>query len=120
MEVQKPSRFYMLDTLRGVMIIGVVLFHFAFDLYFVGIPWAETLINASIFEFIANIGRFLFLFIAGICCFLSRNNLKRSLLVLAGAGIVSIATLLLDFFFGEIGGNVGVRARARARRNARR
>lgn len=103
MEVQKPSRFYMLDTLRGVMIIGVVLFHFAFDLYLVGIPWAEALINASIFEFIANIGRFLFLFIAGICCFLSRNNLKRSLLVLAGAGIVSIATLLLDVFFGEIG-----------------
>lgn len=100
----KPNRFYMLDTLRGLMIVGVVLFHFVYDMYVMGADWADTLISLPIFEFIANVGRVLFILLAGICTHLSRNNLRRGLLVTAASAVVSIATLILDLvMFRKIG-----------------
>ncbi|MBQ9950197.1 MAG: DUF1624 domain-containing protein [Clostridia bacterium] len=101
---QKRERLHMLDTLRGLMIVGVVLFHFVFDMYRMDSEWAETFINAPIFELIANVGRILFLLLAGICTRFSRNNLKRGLFVAAAAVIISVATAALDFIsVGSLG-----------------
>lgn len=101
---QKRERLHMLDTLRGFMIVGVVIFHFVFDMYCMDAEWAEVLINSPIFEFIANVGRTLFLLLAGICTRFSRNNLKRGLFVAAAAVIISIATAALDLIsVGSLG-----------------
>lgn len=98
------SRFHMIDTLRGVMIVGVVLAHFVFDMEMMGFAWAHTFMQNPIFNAVAVFGRIMFVFIAGICSRLSRNNIKRSLLVLGGAAVVSLVTLVLDLImFGEVG-----------------
>lgn len=42
MELAKPRRVHLMDELRGVLIIGVVLYHLLYDLavlFPVGIPW---------------------------------------------------------------------------------
>ncbi|NLB62086.1 MAG: DUF1624 domain-containing protein, partial [Clostridiales bacterium] len=70
----KQIRFHLLDALRGIMIIGVVINHFLVDLETVGFD-INVLSNPFV-EFILNFGRFMFVFLAGITCNLSRNNLK--------------------------------------------
>ena len=98
------KRFHMLDTLRGIMIIGVVLSHFLVDLDSYGVAWATSLLYNPIIEAISVVGRILFVLLAGICTHLSHNNLRRGLIVAGAAAVISIATLAVDvFFFGEIG-----------------
>ena len=104
MEKAEKTRYHMLDTLRGVMIIGVVLSHFLIDMAELGSPWAQGALQNPFVDGISAVGRMLFILLAGICTHLSRNNLKRGLLVLGAAAFVSIATLIGDLvFFGEIG-----------------
>lgn len=104
MDETKVSRFHMLDTLRGVMILGVVLFHFAFDMYMFGSELAYKAVTSPVFNIIATIGRILFVLLAGICTRLSRSNLRRGILVLMGADIISFVTLAIDLvFFRSVG-----------------
>ena len=100
----KTERFYLIDNLRGIMILGVVLFHFFFDLYFVGLPIGEKIITSDWFNIIAVTGRTLFVFIAGICSRLSHNNLKRALIVIGGAAFIQLVTFLIDIvMFDDVG-----------------
>ena len=100
----EKTRYHMLDTLRGVMIIGVVLSHFLLYMGENGFIWAERLFVNPIIDGISLFGRILFVLLAGLCSRLSHNNLKRGLLVSACSLVISIVTLGIDLiFFGELG-----------------
>lgn len=77
-ENTRPRRVHLMDELRGVLIIGVVLYHLLYDLaviFPVGIPWmfspwmnhARNLCTGSL------------IVISGISCHYSRSNLRRGL-----------------------------------------
>lgn len=100
----KANRFYMIDTLRGVMIIGVVIMHFLYDLYIYDVAWVPRVMDNIVVKTTVTFGQIMFIFISGICSRLSRNNIKRSLWVIGAAAMISGATYALDIImYGEVG-----------------
>ena len=87
------NRVYMLDTIRGVIIIGVVVYHFLFDLYDmfdVNLWWMDS----TPINFIRDFGAGVLIFISGISSLLSRNNIKRGIKTLICAALLSIVTYI--------------------------
>lgn len=87
----KPKRIILLDTLRGFLLILVILFHLCYDLNWIfGIPlnfmyYDKTYIFRDIFVS-------MLIFISGICCNLSHNNIRRGFKTLLCGLIITIVT----------------------------
>lgn len=89
-----PCRYAVLDTLRGLALVGMILYHLCYNLHFifgVSLPWFQS--AGAQFWQILNSG--LFLLLAGICTHLTRKPYRRTLRVGAAALLVSLIT----FFF---------------------
>lgn len=81
-----------LDTLRGLTIISMVVFHASYDLaylYGVPMPWFTEGTFQDVWR--ASIS-WTFLLLAGWMCSLSRDNIKRAGVYGAAALLVSVAT----------------------------
>lgn len=92
-------RIYALDTIRGILILGVVLYHFLYDLsvfYNVSIP----LLNVGWVRLLRDAGAGIFIFIAGISCNLSSNNLRRGIIALIWGMVISVITYV--FMPGQV------------------
>lgn len=107
------KRIWEIDFIRGIVIIGMLIDHFFFD--FIGIftkynftNLPEVYLNIGAF---ANaywihparvtfrfIGLFFLLFLSGISTHFSKNSIKRSLIVIAAGGIISLAFLVVSNF----------------------
>ena len=88
------KRITIFDTVRGFTMLSMAGFHACYDLaYLYGwdMPWFTETVFQDIWR--ASIS-WVFLFIAGWMCTLSRNNVKRALKYAAAALIVWIATTL--------------------------
>lgn len=99
----KDGRVYMLDTIRGIIILGVVVYHFLFDLWDIfdmNLWWMESFLVNAVRDFGAGV----LIFISGISSLLSRNNVKRGVKTLICALILSLVTWLVMpdnfIFFG--------------------
>jgi uncharacterized membrane protein len=113
---KKISRLHILDSTRGICVLLMVFYHILFDLEFLyQISFSFT--NTLIVEFIANIVRFVFIFLVGVnsrIIFLNsksldiytKKQLKRFTVLLSSAILVSIATLIfasnLFIYFGVL------------------
>lgn len=90
------GRIHFMDTVRGVIILGIVVYHTLFDLAFVfGIKPMQTVMTFWLADFIRDWGAGMMILMCGICCRLSRSNLKRGIECL----IVSLLLSLVTFFF---------------------
>lgn len=90
------KRITIFDTVRGFTMLSMAGFHACYDLaYLYG--WDMSWFTETVFQDIwrASIS-WVFLFIAGWMCTLSRNNVKRALKYAAAALIVWIATTLVS------------------------
>ena len=90
------KRITIFDTVRGFTMISMAGFHACYDLaYLYGwdMPWFTQTVFQDIWR--ASIS-WVFLFIAGWMCMLSRNNAKRAAKYAAAALIVWIATTLVS------------------------
>lgn len=90
------KRIAIFDTVRGFTMLSMAGFHACYDLaYLYGwdMPWFTETVFQDIWR--ASIS-WVFLFIAGWMCTLSRNNVKRALKYAAAALIVWIATTLVS------------------------
>lgn len=100
-------RYWEIDLLRGVAIIGMVIYHFFFDLYYL-----DTALPVDPFSLplilLARLTAIIFLFLVGFSFSLSqqklsqqsflvfyRSNLHRAVKVLLAASIVTLATFLI-------------------------
>lgn len=96
------ERYPLLDSLRGLAILAMVLYHGVFDLiafygYRRGILYNlfySPLVDTVLHPLFAG----LFLYISGVSCHLSSNNQRRGLRVLFLAGIFSLITAISEFF----------------------
>lgn len=90
------KRITIFDTVRGFTMISMAGFHACYDLaYLYGwdMPWFTQTVFQDVWR--ASIS-WVFLFIAGWMCTLSRNNAKRAAKYAAAALVVWIATTLVS------------------------
>ncbi len=87
------NRIELLDAVRGISIILMVFYHWFYDLAAVKVA-PDWIIYNPVFNVLQPLFAGLFIFIAGVSSQFSRNNLKRGLLLVACAAIVSLVTYL--------------------------
>jgi len=87
------SRYHILDSLRGFLVIGMVFYHFLFNLRFMfRVNWSFGIYDAT--SWIQPIGASLFIILCGVSCTFSQNNFRRGLKILIAAGAVTIVTAM--------------------------
>lgn len=89
------QRVWEVDMLRGIGLFLMIYFHLIYDMkeifHYSGVGY-ESGIN----YYIGKAAGILFIFASGVSCFLSGNNLKRALKILALALLISAATHLYN------------------------
>ncbi len=99
------KRIEILDELRGFAILAMIVHHIFYDIGFViGLDWGYT-----IFDALCNLQPFfwtLFIVISGICSQLSRNTIKRGLIVLLGGLGVTVVTAVIMPAMGIVGAEI--------------
>lgn len=91
---KKKNRVYFLDIIRGILIIYVVYYHFMYDLNDIlghEIPY----LYSDWFSTIRDCMSGSLIFISGISCNFSRNNIKRGARTLLIALLLSIVTVVV-------------------------
>ena len=91
----KSHRIPLIDTVRGIMIFYVVLYHFLYDLLdfrLISPIW----LKATPMVIVHFINFSIFISFSGISCRLSRNNWKRGLRLLSAAYAVTLVTWVMD------------------------
>lgn len=94
MEVTTKTRLHLLDALRGFLMIHMIAFHGMWNLvYLFGVraPWYRSAAGYIWQQFIC----WSFILLSGFCWSMSRNHLKRGLMVFGGGAVVSLVTCLL-------------------------
>lgn len=87
------DRFALLDALRGLALVGMILYHLCFNLdsiFQLPLPWFHTP-GAAVWQFV-NSG--LFLLLAGVCARFTRRVFRRAARLMAVALGLSLVTLL--------------------------
>jgi len=91
MKKDERQRLYLLDEIRGFLILGVVVSHTLFDMYHIfgfDMPWVESaLVNT-----ISDIGAILFILISGMVSKYSKDNISRGLKLMAVAVGLTLVT----------------------------
>ena len=93
MELAKPRRVHLMDELRGVLIIGVVLYHLLYDLavlFPVGIPWMFS----NWMNSVRNICAGALSVVSGISCHYTRSNWRRGLRAFGLGMLLTVVTAL--------------------------
>ncbi len=93
-EGSRPRRYELLDSLRGIALVSMILYHFLWDcVYLFHMP-------ASWFS--GNIGDFWqksiccsFILLSGFCCGLGRHPIRRGWIVTAAGGVITLVTLIV-------------------------
>ncbi len=89
------GRIDIIDGLRGLSIILMVAHHFGFDLVeFCGAP--PGLVYNRAVGILSPSFAGLFIFLSGICCRFSHNNLKRGIITFLAGWVVTLGTLVVD------------------------
>lgn len=88
------QRILELDFLRGLAVLGMIIFHFFFILDFLEIQ-AHNM-DQGAWRVLARLVQFSFLTLVGISITFSRNNTKRGLIVLVAALIITLATYISE------------------------
>lgn len=100
-----PTRFMEVDALRGLAILGVVVYHLLWDLAYFGLA-PEAVATSAAAIVVARLGAGLFLFLVGVSLVLAHRGgirwnsfLRRVGAISTAAVAVSVATYLL---FGDL------------------
>lgn len=89
----EKKRYELLDAFRGILMIEMVIYHYLFDIACFSSDFTDFFTNPAYYVFQQSIG-WGFIFLSGMCVVFSKKMLKRSLLILGAAAIVSIVTYI--------------------------
>ncbi|MBQ7953476.1 MAG: DUF1624 domain-containing protein [Clostridia bacterium] len=90
--MESSKRYNVLDFIRGVALIGMVIVHTLMNMvhqFDYNIEW-----YVKIEDIFYKYGGCIFILLAGFCWKLSRNNLKRGILMLTFSAIISAVTII--------------------------
>lgn len=89
-----PKRIAAIDEIRGIAIVGMLLFHGL--IYYEMIFSAHLeLIRLPLIQFVAIAGGGLFIFISGVSCSFAKSNIRRGLICLGFGLAISAVTFVL-------------------------
>ena len=95
------DRAWELDFLRGIALIMMLFMHMSWDVrYEFGADIFSYLEKDWFWSFVHPIIVVLFVSVSGICCTLSRNNVKRGLKLLGASLVLTLVTFLITKFAG--------------------
>lgn len=100
----KSNRIRLIDTLRGITILGMIAFHTCWDLMYFGLGVTETMMDSSIAYIWQQSICWSFILISGYCFSIGHHQLKRGILSLGGGIIITIVTLLVVYDARDIFG----------------
>lgn len=86
------KRYYLLDSLRGLMIINMIVYHAIWDMVYIfdiKMPWFE-----SDMAYIWQQNSWIFFILSGFCWPMGRRTLKRALQVIGASIIISVVTII--------------------------
>ncbi len=88
--VVKKERYHLLDSLRGLLLVMMIVYHTMYDVMILGENGFSVRNTACyIFQQIIGWG---FIFLSGMCRAIGKRNLRRGLIVLGAAAVVSLVT----------------------------
>lgn len=94
MKTEKTDRYYFLDAVRGVCILGMIIYHTLFDIVaFFGGNMNETAM--LVIDVIRDLGASCFICLSGICMHFGKKPFKRFLTIFTASLIVSGVTYLV-------------------------
>lgn len=98
------GRYEFIDFLKGIMIAGVVLYHFLWDLSdLAGIESVHGFLGTTAAFYMQQIICGTFIFCSGICCHFSRNNIKNGARILAWGMVITVVTFIAELIANQIG-----------------
>ena len=91
----REHRYGLLDSVRGVLIVGMIVYHTLFDyaLLFGAGADAPFMKYADI---VRDFGAACFIFLSGWCFHLSRNNIRKGLVLFSGGLVITGVTFLFN------------------------
>ena len=92
-EKEKKCRYGFLDSIRGLVLVSMILFHTCWDLvYLFGTKW-EWYRSSGAYIWQQSIC-WVFILLSGFCWSMGKNHLKRGLTVFFAGGLVSLVTII--------------------------
>ena len=92
---QTKPRYGFPDTVRGILILGMIAYHTLFDIAVVyGIGMDTPLMRGA--NVLRDVGAACFVFLSGFCFHFGRRNVRKGLILLGAGFIVTAATYLFD------------------------
>lgn len=92
--VLKKERYRLVDGIRGLCVLGMVIYHTLFDIAaFSGTVDSSPLLSAL--EVLRNLGAAAFIAISGFCFLSGTHRLRRFLILFFGGNVVSAVTRLV-------------------------
>lgn len=89
--ILEQKRYYLIDAIRGLCILGMILYHTLFDVVMMfGLDYNSQWMQ--IVNIIRDFGACCFIFLSGMCFHFGRHHLKRSLMIFAGGLLVTAVT----------------------------
>ena len=90
----KP-RYGLPDTVRGILVLGMIVYHTLFDIAAVyGLGMDTPLMRGA--NVVRDFGAACFIFLSGFCFHLGSRNVRKGLVLLAAGLVVTGATFLFD------------------------
>lgn len=89
-----PERYVFLDTLRGLTMLSMILYHFLWDLVYIAgidLPWYR---GEGAYIWQQSICQ-TFIILSGFCWSFGKKPLRRGLIVFWGGGLITLVTMLL-------------------------
>lgn len=92
-KTEANTRYYLLDSVRGICILGMIVYHTLFDVVaFFGVEISQEMM--VIVDIIRDFGASCFICLSGICIHFGKKPFKRFLLIGGASLIVSIVTYI--------------------------
>lgn len=102
-EMKNKNRLNLLDTIRGMAILGMIFIHVSYDIPAIFGVYPPYLGTFS-YEVFCQCVRITFIFLSGYCVFLGKKTLKRGLIVSAAGLLVTIVSIFIKepIYFGVL------------------
>ncbi|MBQ9946443.1 MAG: DUF1624 domain-containing protein [Clostridia bacterium] len=103
LKAEQNDRWYLLDSIRGICILGMIIYHTLFDIVaFFGVTPDPAV--ADIINIIRDFGACCFICLSGICIHFGKKPLKRIGMLFCAGLVVSLVTFIvlpeMPIYFG--------------------